>query len=126
MKFVGIALGFVNNTRGAAGNASDRSLVLDGGYLQFRIVDKDLLFVPLLLLPVINPFAAISTTANNTTINGDNPGGGQGVPMFPLPINITLNPYENFTCAFNFDGTITLAASLDAYVFLLGYQRRPT
>ena len=125
-KFVGISIGFVHQVRNAPGNASDRSLVLDGGYIQFRIVDKDILFLPLLSLPVINPIAAIATTANATTINGDNPGGGQGVPMYRLPINITLNPYENFTVSFNFDTTITLADELDMYCVLQGFQRRPT
>lgn len=125
-KFIGISLGFVHQVRSAAGNASDRSLILDGGYLQFRIVDKDILFLPLISIPVINPFAAIATTANATTINGDNPGGGQGVFMYRLPIPITLNPYENFSVTLNFDGTITLADDVDVYVFLQGYQRRPT
>lgn len=125
-KFVGISIGIVHAIRNASTNALDRNLTLDGGYLRFRIIDKDILFLPLLNLPLINPFAGVATTANATTINADNPGGGQGVPMYRLPINITLNPYENFTVTFDFDGAVTLTETLDLYCILQGFQRRPT
>ena len=125
-KFVGISVGIVHATRSAVTNEADRDFVLDGGYMQFRIVDKDLLFLPLLNFPLINPTAAVVTTANATTMIGHGSGGGQGILMYKLPINITLNPYENFTVSFNYDGTITLTTTLDFYLILQGFQRRPT
>lgn len=125
-KFIGISVAFVHSDQNAATNAADRSLVLEGGYMQFRIVDKDLLFLPMVNLPVLNPFAGVATTVTATTINASNSGGGEGVFMYKLPINITLNPYENFTFSFNFDGTITLSNTLDVYCILQGFQRRPT
>lgn len=125
-KFVGFSLGFVHATRSAATNAADRDLVLDGGYLNIRFVDKDILFMPLLGIPVINPFAAIATTANNTSIMGSNPGGGQGIPMYPLKVDLTLEPYTNFNVSLNFDGTLTLSGSLDVYFIFHAFQRRPT
>jgi len=127
-KIVGISLGFVHATRAALTNTTDRSLILDGSYFQFRIVDKDILFLPSLALPIINPWAMAATTANNSSIMGDNPGGGQGVAMYKLPIPITINPYENFQCSLVFDlgSGITLSNTLDVYCILHAFQRRPT
>lgn len=124
-KFTGISLAFVHRYRSGAnsdGNAADRAMILDGGYLQVRIVDKDLLFLPLLAIPVLDPIAGVSGTSNFAT----NPGGGAGVAMYKLPIPITLNPFENFSVTMNFDGTITTSYSVDMYVFLQGFMRRPT
>lgn len=127
-KFVGISLGFVHVSQAAATNPVDRAMVQQAGYLQFRIVDKDLLFIPLIAIPVLNPYAGVATTANATTINADNGGAGQGVGMYKLPIPITLNPYENFSVTLNFTtaATVTLSNTLDLYVMLQGFQRRPT
>ena len=124
-KFTGISLAFVHrNPSGSSSdtNAAERALILEGGYLQVRIVDKDILFLPLLAIPVLNPIAAATGTSNFAT----NPGGGTGVAMYKLPIPITLNPFENFSVTMNFDGTISTTASVDMYVFLQGFMRRPT
>ncbi len=124
-KFTGISLAFVHrNPSGASSdtNAAERALILEGGYLQVRIVDKDILFLPLLAIPVLNPIAGVTGTSNFAT----NPGGGTGVAMYKLPIPVTLNPFENFSVTMNFDGTITTTASVDMYIFLQGFMRRPT
>ena len=125
-KFVGISWAIVHSSRNAATNAVDRELIRDGGYLHFRIVDKDLLYLPLIQLPELNPMTAVSTTATSTTINAYAGGGGANIPMYKLPIPITLNPFENFTLTLNFDGSITLSNTLDIYIILQGYMRRPT
>ena len=124
-KFTGISLAFVHrNPSGASSdtNAAERALILEGGYFQMRIVDKDILFIPLLAIPVLNPIAGVTGTSNFAT----NPGGGTGVAMYKLPIPITLNPFENFSVTMNFDGTLTTTASVDMYIFLQGFMRRPT
>jgi len=125
-KFVGISLAIIHGTRQLITNSADQELIMDGGYLQFKIVDKDLLFLPLLNFPLLNPVGAISQTTNNATMISKQPGGGAGNLMYKLPINITLNPYENFSCTLNFDGTITLTTTLDILMVLQGFQRRPT
>jgi len=127
-KFIGISVGFVQVPTGLASltNPFDRELITQGGFMQFKIVDKDILYAPLELLPVINPYAAMATTANNTTIPGINPGGGQGSAMLRLPIAITLNPYENFQVNISWPNGATLTNTLDLYVFLHGFMRRPT
>ena len=125
-KFVGISIGYVNLTPGLATNATDRENIRVGGYIRFRIVDKDILFLPLIALPEMNPYIAISTTANATTINSAAGGGGLGVSMYKFPINVTLNPFENFAVLMDFDGTVTVTAAVDLYIILHGFMRRPT
>jgi hypothetical protein len=125
-KFVGVSLGFVHATYTNSSNADDRAKVRDGGYIQFRIVDKDILFLPLSSIPEVNPIVSVSTTATNTTINSMAGGGGANVPMYKFPIPITLNPYENFTVSLKWDGTVTTTATLDIQVILHAFMRRPT
>ncbi len=129
----GISIGFVHRQHGGVSgtlnsstNAADRDLVMEGGYFHFRVVDKDILFLPLLAMPEINPFAAIAATMNNVVAPVDNHGGGPGIAMYRLPIPITLNPYENFLVEAVFDGTVTLANEVDMYVLLHAFLRRPT
>lgn len=125
-KFVGISWAMVHLTPATPTNPADRDKLREGGYLHFRIVDKDLLYLPLIAMPECNPQIAMSTTAATTTMIGGAGGGGANVPMYKLPIPITLNPYENFSLALNWDGTVTLTNAVDVYVILHGYMRRPT
>lgn len=87
-KTVGISWGIFHSVINAALASADREALRGGGYLQFRIVDKDIIFLPLSLIPEVNPIAA--TTQN--TVNAYAGGGGQNVPMYKFPIPITLNP----------------------------------
>jgi hypothetical protein len=125
-KFVGISLAIINQVPGTSTNAADRDIWRNNGYFRFRIVDKDLLYLPLVALPEVNPFVVAATTANSTTILGAAGGGGQNVPMYKLPIPITLNPYENFTVEIVHSSAVTLSNSIDVYVILQGFMRRPT
>ena len=125
-KFVGISLGYINQIPGSATDAQDRDRTRYNGYFRFRIVDKDLLYLPLIALPEVNPIVVGSTTANATTIIGSAGGGGMNVPMYKLPIPITLNPYENFTVEINFPTAAVMTNAMDIYVILQGFMRRPT
>jgi hypothetical protein len=125
-KTVGISWGIFHSVLNSATNTVDREVLRQGGYLQFRIVDKDIIFLPLSLIPEVNPLIAASTTANATTINGYAGGGGMNVPMYRFPIPITLNPYENFTCLQVFDNSPAVNATLDVQTVLHAYMRRPT
>lgn len=125
-KAVGISWGVFHSVLNSATNAVDREVLRQGGYFQFRIVDKDIIFLPLSLIPEVNPVAASATTANNTTINAYAGGGGQNVPMYKFPIPITLNPYENFTALMVFDNSPAVNATLDIQCVLHAYMRRPT
>lgn len=122
-KFVGITLAYLHLTEGLATNNQDRDRIRNGGYLNFRIVDKDLLFIPLTLIPEANPFVTAATTANATTICGQAGGGGFGVPMYKLPIPITLNPYENFAVTINFPTGIVVTSAVDITVALQGLTK---
>jgi hypothetical protein len=105
-----------------ATNGTDREVIRQGGFLQFRIVDKDIIFLPLSLIPEVNPMV-VST---QTSMNGYAGGGGQNVPMYKFPIPITLNPYENFLVLLQFDNSPPVNATLDIQCVLHAYMRRPT
>lgn len=121
-KTVGISWGMFHSVITAALNAADREAIRQGGYLQFRIVDKDIIFLPLSLIPEVNPMVA--TTANG--VNAYAGGGGQNVPMYKFPIPITLNPYENFLVLMSFDNSPPISATMDIQCVLHAYMRRPT
>lgn len=124
-KIVGMSIGFVHSTYTAVTNVDDRAKVRDGSYFQFRIVDKDILFLPTIFIPEVNPIMAASTTVTATTINSAVSGGG-GSSMYKFPIPITINPYENFSLSLKVDGTVTVTGAMDVYVVLHAYMRRPT
>mgnify|MGYP003502362950 CR=1 FL=1 len=124
-KIVGMSIGFVHSSYTAATNADDRAKVRDGSYFQFRIVDKDILFLPTVFIPEVNPIMAASTTLTSTTINSMVSGGG-GASLYKFPIPITINPYENFSISLKVDGTVSVTNTLDVYVVLHAYMRRPT
>lgn len=125
-KTVGISWGLFHSVLNSALNSTDRSVLRNGGFFQFRIVDKDIVFLPLSLIPEVNPIVSVSTTTNNATINSIAGGGGSNVPMYKFPIPITLNPYENFTALMVFDNNPPVNATLDVQCVLHAYMRRPT
>ncbi|HDK42886.1 MAG TPA: hypothetical protein ENG87_05885 [Candidatus Pacearchaeota archaeon] len=127
-KFVGISLGFINQIPGSSTDAADRDRLRNNSYFHFRIVDKDILYLPLISIPEVNPLVVGATTENATTILGSAGGGGANVPMYKLPIPITLNPYENFNVEIILSASVALAGSqsMDIYVILQGFMRRPT
>lgn len=77
-KVVGASVGFLSANQNATNVTRDREIIRGGSYLQFRIVDKDIIFLPLITIPEMNP--VVTATANS--INGTAGGGGQNVPMW--------------------------------------------
>lgn len=121
-KTVGISWGMFHSVINNATVGTDREVLRQGGYFQFRIVDKDIIFLPLSLIPEVNPFVATTVNAANTFAGG----GGMNVPMYKFPIAITINPYENFTVLMVFDNSPPVNNTLDIQVVLHAYMRRPT
>lgn len=128
-KIVGVSIGFVNESDAIATahlNAMDREALRTGSYLQLRIVDKDIIFLPLVLIPELNPYVAVSSTNNATSVNATAGGGGSNVPMYKFPIPITINPYENFTVLMTTASGLVINLDMDVYLVLHAYMRRPT
>lgn len=124
---VGISFAYLHQTKDDINNLTDRDLIRDGGYLEFKIVDKTILQLPLFCFPDLNPISGVATTVTNVSGVASQGGGGYGNRgMYPLPIKVTLNPYENFNVTANFGGTITLNNTLDLSCILQGFMRRPT
>lgn len=129
-KFIGMSISYMHEDEGELANPSDRDKIRSGGYLHFRIVDKDILYLPLVHIPESNPntIAATATTvaATNNIIVGAAGGGGANVPMYRFGIPVTLRPYENFTLTLNWDGVVTLVKAVDILITLHALMRRPT
>lgn len=113
-KVVGCSVGFLHANQNATNCSRDREIIRGGSYLQFRIVDKDIIFLPLITIPEMNPIG--SSTANS--VNATSGGGGQNVPMYKFPIPITINPYENFTVQLNLDNSPPIDQTMDIYLML--------
>lgn len=121
-KIVGVSIGFLSSVINGANVTGDREAIRGGSYLSFRIVDKDIIFLPLITVPEMNPFVSVTTNASIATAGG----GGQNVPMYKFPIPITINPYENFTVQLNADNAPPVSVTMDIYMMLHAYMRRPT
>lgn len=121
-KIVGCSIGFLSANQNSTNVTRDREIIRGGSYMQFRIVDKDIIFLPTITIPEMNP--VVSTTANS--VNGTAGGGGQNVPMYKFPVPITINPYENFTVQLNLDNSPPIDQTMDIYLMLHAYMRRPT
>ena len=121
-KVVGCSIGMLSANQNLTNVTRDREILRGGSYLQFRIVDKDIIFLPMITIPEMNP--VVTATANS--VNGTAGGGGQNVPMYKFPIPITINPYENFTVQLNVDNSPPIDQTMDIYLMLHAYMRRPT
>ena len=97
-----------------------------GGWVDFKIIDKPILQLPLHLVPESNPVSAMSTTINASTTIGTGVQSASPIAMYKFGIPITLNPFESFQFTLNFDGTVTLTQDFDIQVVLHSFMRRPT
>ncbi len=122
----GISIAFFHQTPGnTATYAADRERIKNNSYLKFKVIDKDILYLPLIYIPEANPLGFAATTANNTSILGSS---GMGQPMLSFPIPITVNPNENITVEIIFQTVVALATAvetIDIGVILWSLIRRP-
>lgn len=105
----------------------DMTRILAGGFLEFRIVDKPYIYLPLHKIPATGTLrGSIATTATGTTMAGAG-GSGTGAPrdIYWIGVPLTLDPYQNFSARVQFDGTVALVQTFDLQLFLEGYMRRP-
>lgn len=107
--------------------AIDRRLVACNGYMRFRVVDADILILPLIAIPCLNPIMAVAATFTSATDLAiySEACGGAGQAIYRLPVPITIQKNNNFNVTLTFDGTTTLTTSSDIYVFLHSFTRRP-
>lgn len=125
-QFVGISMAFIHEDEGEVANPTDRDRLRSGGYLLFKVGDKEILCAPLLLIPELNPNIIGSTTANATTLIGAAGGGGAGTGMYPFEVPIRLEPNQNFNATMYWGGTVTTTKDVDILLVLHGFMRRPT
>ena len=129
--FIGVSINYLPlqqayGTANTAAIGDDIMTLMNGGYLEFRIVEKPLLYLPFNLVPSSNPMNSVSTTQNAATCISAGALAAIPYPMFKFAIPITLNPYENFSFVLKWDGTVTINQSTDIQVVLHAFMRRPS
>jgi len=129
--FIGMAINYIPVQQAVAAAftvsiCDDMLRLKNAGYLEFRIVDKPLLYLPLNQVPESQPIAAVSTTQNAVTVIGAGVIAALPFPMYKFAIPITLNPYENFSFTLKFDGTQLTTQDYDIQVVLHAFMRRPS
>lgn len=135
-KIHGFSLCFipVQQIASATGFAATPSILDDmmrlmyGGYMEFRIVDKPYLYLPLHKIPGTGVFrgaAFAAGTAPTVGISGGGPGTGAPRDIYWIGIPLVLDPYQNFSMRLQFDGSPALNQTFDIQVFMEGYLRRP-
>ncbi|MGH7754439.1 MAG: hypothetical protein ACREN5_16665 [Gemmatimonadales bacterium] len=105
----------------------DMLRLVNGGFMEFRIVDKPYIYLPLHKIPATGILrGGVATTATATTMVAAG-GTGTGAPrdIYWIGVPLTLDPYQNFSCRMQFDGTVALGQTFDLQLFLEGYMRRP-
>lgn len=106
----------------------DMQRLLFGGFLEFRIVDKPYIYLPLHKIPatgVLRGSVGGAFTAGNVAVAGGGAGTGAPRDIYWLGVPLTLDPYQNFSARMQFDGSPALIQTFDLQLFLEGYMRRP-
>ena len=106
----------------------DMQRLMYGGFLEFRIVDKPYLYLPLHKLPatgVLRTSVGGAFTAGNVALGAGGPGTGSPRDAYWLGVPLTLDPYQNFSARMQFDGSPALIQTFDIQLFMEGYMRRP-
>lgn len=125
-KVIGLSIGYIHAGLTNATNQNDRSNWRNNSYIKYRIVDKDILIVPTLAIPELNPICGVATTTNATNMIAEVGGGGPGLGMYLFPVPLIMMPYENFTVVAVNDGAQTVTVTMDVCLMLQAYMRRPT
>ena len=130
-QFIGISLCYiplqqVSNAANTEAIGDDIMRLKYGGWIDFKIIDKPIIQIPNHMIPETNPITSAATTENVSTVFSSGAQSSVGVPMYKLPIPITLNPFESFTVQMNFDGTVTLTQTFDIMMVFHAFMRRPT
>ena len=113
----------VKDTATTDGIRRDKDNIREGGWLNFKIVDKNICDIPLILIPELNGESGASSTRYGVSIYA---GPSFAAPMWSFGEPIQIPKATNFSVVCKWDGTITLSQSFDMYVIFFAKVRRPT
>jgi hypothetical protein len=100
---------------------ADKDQIKEGGVLNFKIGDKQIIDLPLWQIPEMNAESGASSTATGSTVFG---GAQFNSPYVNFGEEIPLIRGQVISMAITFDGTITLSQSFDlALVFAAALKR---
>src|SRR5713101_8413438 len=89
----------------------DIQRILFGGFMEFFLIDKPYVVIPLHKLPatgIINGTAAGAFTAGNVAVGAGGAGTGSPRDIYWLGVPLTIDPYQSFRVRFQFDGVVAL------------------
>ncbi len=121
-EFVAIGMYKIHEDEGEAANPADRDKIRAAGYLHVKVVDQDVLYLPILAIPEGNPI--ITNTMNSSM--GATSLSGCSIPMFPFRVPLTLEAFQQLTVKLVFPATVTTTKAVDILLMLHGYMRRPS
>lgn len=101
---------------------SDKQILALAGVVEFRIIDKPYLQIPLADIP--EP-VGMAYTAGGTTNTGGYWGTGNPRDCYWLGVPLVLEPFQNFQIVITFDGSPILNRAMDVQLELQGMIRRP-
>lgn len=116
----------------AVDNASSNDIVDDmmrvlyGGWLNIETNNNRKFQLPLCLIPAPAMFrASVATTATNTTlVSGGGVTSSRDFFMFNVPL--VLEPGQTIDMTMNWDGTVSITQTMDIYLVLAAYMRKPS
>jgi hypothetical protein len=131
-KLMGVSFGYIPVqqvfTNTSTATIGDDILRLKyGGFLEFRIVDKPILYLPMHFVPESNPIQCVATTISApATVMASGIISALPFPLYKFGLPVTINPFENFRFLLNFDSSPALNQSFDIQVCLHSMMRRPS
>jgi hypothetical protein len=99
----------------------DKNQIREGGVMNFKIGDKQIIDLPLWMIPELNAEGSVSTTGSGLTILG---GPSYASQFFMFGEDIPLMRSEVITMTLTWDGTITLSQSFDLAIVFAASLRR--
>jgi hypothetical protein len=85
----------------------DRQLIMNNGWFNVRIGQKDVFWIPSDLVPVFNP------NVNTTWGGADNQNNGMTVPMYTFKTPITIQGGQTINVTLNYPGAVVVTTAVD-------------
>jgi len=98
----------------------DRKLIVGNTWWHFRIGDKDVLYIPTVFIPCVNPTQWTTWGATQVGAIGAN------APIYMFTTPMVINPGERIAVQLEAPGNIAVTTTLDITVMLHGTMQRST
>lgn len=98
----------------------DREIIRDNGVFHFRVNAKDILYVPFVYVPEVNPIAFSTMTAIYGTSNG------MVAPGYTFKTPIYVPKGNSMEVTLEYPGLCAITSAVDIGICLFGVKQQPT